>query len=46
MFLAGSPFETLLSKVDEYQNNTFYVSPLAANTEGPLVCANIPGNQI
>lgn len=45
LFLAGSPPETLLSKVDEHQNSTSYVLSLAADTEGLLVCANIPGNQ-
>jgi hypothetical protein len=41
-FLAGSPSETLLSMVDERQNSISYVLPLAAYTEGPLVCANTP----
>jgi hypothetical protein len=45
MFLAGSPFENLLSKVDEYQSSTSYVLLLVADTEGLLVCANIPVNQ-
>jgi hypothetical protein len=45
LFPSGCPFEIVLSRVDEYQNNISYVLLPVADTDGLSVCANTPGNQ-